>query len=75
MIEFYTYSDRYIHTVILYLPDPESDYHLIIGIDADQLAVQIPLDLPQWHLNSLALFRHTPSSAVVDQHTYMFNLI
>jgi len=39
-----TYNDRYIHTVI-YLP--ESDYYLIIGTDADQLAVQAPLDLPQ----------------------------
>jgi len=26
------YSDKYIHTVILDLPDPESDNHLSIGI-------------------------------------------
>jgi len=37
VIDFHTVI-RYIHIVILYLPDPESDYHLIIGID-DQLPV------------------------------------
>jgi len=35
-----------VHTVIsLYLPEHESDYHLIIGIDIDQLVVQALLSL------------------------------